>query len=30
MKVVEMNKDVRNYKDKLLGPFSTREVICLI
>lgn len=30
MKVVEMNKDVRNYKDKLLGPFSGREVLCLI
>lgn len=29
MKVVEMNKDVRNYKDKLLGPFSTRECLCL-
>lgn len=30
MKVVEMNKDVRNYKDKLLGPLSTREVLCLV
>lgn len=26
---VEMNKDVRNYKEKLLGPFSARETICL-
>lgn len=26
---VEMNKDVRNYKEKLLGPFSAREVVCL-
>lgn len=26
---VEMNKDVRKYKEKLLGPFSAREVVCL-
>ena len=30
MKIEEMNKDVRNYKDKFLGPFSGREVLCLI
>ncbi len=29
MKYVEMNKDVRQYKAKLLGPFSGREIICL-
>ncbi len=26
---VEMNKDVRDYKEKLLGPFSARETMCL-
>lgn len=26
---VEINKDVRNYKEKLIGPFSGRECVCL-
>jgi hypothetical protein len=30
MILVEMNKDIRQYKAKLLGPFSGREVICLV
>lgn len=30
MKLVEMNKDIREYKEKLIGPFSGRETICLL
>lgn len=27
---IEINEDVRKYKTKLIGPFTTRQVICLI
>lgn len=27
---VEVNQDIRQYKTKLIGPFTTRQVICLV
>lgn len=27
---IEVNQDIREYKTKLIGPFTTRQVICLI
>lgn len=27
---VEINEDVRKYKPKFIGPFTTRQVICLV
>lgn len=27
---IEINQDIREYKTKLIGPFTTRQVICLI
>ena len=27
---VEINQDIRDYKTKLIGPFTTRQVICLV
>lgn len=27
---VEINQDIRQYKTKLIGPFTTRQVICLV
>ena len=27
---VEINQDIRDYKTKLIGPFTTRQVICII
>lgn len=27
---IEVNQDIREYKTKLIGPFITRQVICLI
>ncbi len=30
MKKININRDVRKYKEKLVGPFSTREAFCLV
>ena len=27
---IEVNQDIREYKTKLIGPFTTRQVVCLI
>ena len=27
---IEVNQDIREYKTKLIGPFTTRQVTCLI
>lgn len=27
---IEVNQDIREYNTKLIGPFTTRQVICLI
>lgn len=27
---IEINQDIRDYKTKLIGPFTTRQVICII
>lgn len=30
MKKININRDVRKYKEKLVGPFSAREAFCLV
>ena len=29
-KKIEINKDIREYKEKFLGPLSLRETVCLV